>query len=105
MIIKATRLQAWALAGGGGKSMPSPSPLEKVFWLYWGPFCYFFFIWVPFCYVFVIFGDLFAMWGHFCYFLLHGGVFWGFPLTTIFAGAHDCKLGGFESMLPGNFFV
>ena len=29
MIIKAMRLQAWAPAGGWGKSKPSPPPLEK----------------------------------------------------------------------------
>ena len=68
--------------GGGGKSRLSPPPFEnkKVFSLYWGPFCYFFFIRGPFCYVFLIFGGLFTMWGHFCYFLLHGGgLFLGLP--------------------------
>ena len=87
MIIKAMRLQSWAPAGGGGvKSKPSPPPpplpLEKkeVLWLYWRPFCYFFFIWGPFCYVFLIFGGLFTMWEPFCYFLLHGGgLFGGVP--------------------------
>ena len=77
--IKAMRLQAWANAGGGGKSKPSPPPppRKKVLWLYWGPFCYFFFIWGPFCYVF---GGLFTMWEPFCYFLLHGGgLFGGVP--------------------------
>ena len=67
MIIKTTRLQAWASAGGGGKSRPSPPPpLEKIFGgLYWGPFCYFFFVRGPFCYVFLILGAfrlLFISW-------------------------------------------
>ena len=49
----------------GGKSRPAPLPplskiKKKFFWLYCGPFCYFFFIWGPFCYVFLIFGGLFA---------------------------------------------
>ena len=81
MIIKATRLQAWAPAGGGGKSRPSP-PLEKKFFGYIGGLlATFFFIWGPFCYVFLIFGGLFTMWGPFCYFLLHGGgLFRGVPL-------------------------
>ena len=84
MIIKATRLQAWAPAGGGGARVGcSPPPLEnkiKFFWLYWGPFCYFFFIWGPFCYVFLILGGLFTMWGPFCYFLLiGGGLLWACP--------------------------
>ena len=30
------RLQAWANAGGGGKSKPSPPPLEKKFFGYIG---------------------------------------------------------------------
>ena len=84
--------------GGGGKSRPSPPPLrKKVFWLYCGPFCYFFFIWGPFCYVFLIFGGLFTMWGPFCYFLLHGGgLFLGLPPPPPqenFCGRHDCKEG------------
>ena len=63
MSIKATRMQAWALAGGGGKSRPSPPPppppppskiKKNILGLYWGPFCYFFFIWGRFCYVFLI---------------------------------------------------
>ena len=51
MIIKATRLQAWAFARVGRR--PPPPPIDnktKVFWLYWGPFCY----------VFLIFGGLFT---------------------------------------------
>ena len=71
--------------GGGARVGRRPPPFEnekKVFGLYWGPFCYFFFIRGPFCYVFLIFGGLFTitMWGHFCYFLLHGGgLFLGLP--------------------------
>ena len=100
MIIKATRLQAWA--PGGGKSRPSPPcPLEirkKVFWLHWGPFCYFFLMWESFCYVFLILGGIFIMWYPFCYFSLHGGgLFFGLAPrpspTKISAGAHDCKEG------------
>ena len=100
MIIKATRLQAWAPAGGGGgKSRPSPPPLEKILGLYWGPFCYFFFIWGPFCYFFFI-------WGPFWHVFLIFGAFWLLftswcrpflglppPPTKISAGAHDCKEG------------
>ena len=79
MIIKAMRLQAWAPTGGGAR-VGRPPPRKKVLWLYWGPFCYFFFIWDPFCYVFLILGGLFTMWGPFCYFLLHGGgLFGGVP--------------------------
>ena len=89
MIIKATQLQVWAPAGGGGESRPSPplSRIKKVFWLYWGPFCY----------VFLIFGGIFT---HvrtpisFCYFYFMGGggIFLGLPPTTkISADAHDCK--------------
>ena len=77
MIIKATQLQVWAPAGGGGgESRPSPplSRIKKVFWLYWGPFCY----------VFLIFGGIFT---HvrtpisFCYFYFMGGgaFFWACP--------------------------
>ena len=79
----------------GGKSRPSLPPppqkkYKKVFWLYWGPFCYFFFIWGPFCYVFLISG------GHFApFYFMVGAFFWACPPppTKIFAGAHDCKEG------------
>ena len=98
MVIKATRLQAWAPAGGGGKSRPSSSPPPSNFLNFF--FCYiggyFFFIWGPFCYIFLIFGDFFTMWGPFRYFLLHGGgLFWAWPPppTKISADAHDCKEG------------
>ena len=68
----------WAPAGEG-KSRPSPPSSGKLkinFWLYWRPFCYFFFIWGPFCYVFFIMGGgggFFTMSEPFCYYLLHGG--------------------------------
>ena len=70
MIIKATRLQAWAptAGGGGGKSRPSPHPPSKMktfFWLYWGPFCYFFFIWEPFHHVGAFFLLFTSWWGPF----------------------------------------
>ena len=48
MIIKATRLQAWAPAGGGAKAGRPPPPRKKVLWLYWGPFGYFFLHMGPF---------------------------------------------------------
>ena len=91
---------------GGARVGRRPSPplskiKKKFFWLYLGPFCYFFFIWGPFCYVFLIFGGLFATF----YFMV--GAFFGAcpPPTKISAGAHDCKEGSKVCMLPGNFFV
>ena len=102
MIIKATRLQAWTPAWGARVGRrPSPPPLKhknKIFWLYWGPFCCFFFIWGPFCYVFLIFVGLFAT----VYFMV-GAFFGACPPTKISAGAHDCKEGSKACMLPGNF--
>ena len=98
-MIKATRLQAWALAGGARVGRRPPTPHSKIkkyiFGLYWGPFYYFFFIWGPFLLHFSHFGGLFTMWGPFRYFLLHGGgFFWAPPPPTkISAGAHDCKEG------------
>ena len=87
MIIKATRLQAWTLARGGGKSRPSPPP-TSIFLLYWGPFRYFFFRWGPFCYVFLILGAFWLL------FILWCRPFFGLaPPTKISAGAHDCKEG------------
>ena len=73
VIIKATRLQAWAPARGGGKSKPSPPPpsasikKKKFFGYIGGLFA-----------TFSHFGGFFTMWGPFYYFLLHGGgLFWG----------------------------
>ena len=64
--------------GGGGAKVgrrPPPSKIKKAFWLYWGPFCYFFFIWRPFATFFSFLGAfspcgafllLFTLWwGHF----------------------------------------
>ena len=96
MIIQATRLQAWAPAGGGGwarvgRRPPPPLKIKKVSWLYWGPFA-----------TFSSYGSLFATFFSFCgpfhhvgAFLLHGGgLFWACPPPTkISAGAHDCKEG------------
>ena len=89
MIIKATRLQAWALAGGGGKSRPSPPSPTSNFLLYWGHFRFFFFIWGPFCYVFLILGAFWLLFISWC------RPFFGLapPPTKISAGAHDCKEG------------
>ena len=86
-----------------GRRSPTPSKIKKVFGLYWGPFCYFFFIRGPFCYVFLIFGGLFTMWGHFCYFILHGGgIFLSLPPPPYEdAGAHDCKVGSRVFCLSG----
>ena len=83
VIIKATRLQAWAPAGGGGARVGRPPPLKnknKVFWLYWGPFCYFFFICGPFCYVFLILGA-FSPWGGLfaTFYFMVGAFFWACP--------------------------
>ena len=90
VIIKATRLQAWAPAGGArvGHRHPPP-PRKKFFGLYWVPFCYFFFIWGPFCYVFLIFGAFWLLFISWC------RPFFGLPPppTKISAGAHDCKEG------------
>ena len=96
VIIKATRLQAWALAGGARVGRCPPPPLEnkiKILGLYWlfatfslygGLFATFFSFWGPFHHV-----------GPFRYFLVHGGgLFWACPPPTkISAGAHDCKEG------------
>ena len=99
MIIKATRLQAWAPAGGGGARVGHRPPPSKIFFfcLYWGPFCYFFFIWGPFCYVFLILGAFWLLFISWC------RPFLGLPPPTkISAGAHDLQ-GGFKSMLPEIF--
>ena len=99
MIIKATRLQAWALAGGGGARVgraPPPSTIKKYFWAILGAFLLLFLHMGAFLLRFSHFGGLFAMWGPFRYFLLHGGgLFLACPPppTKISAGAHDCKEG------------
>ena len=103
MIIKATRLQAWAPAGGRGWARVGrrPPPHRKLFfWLYWGPFCYFFFIWELFCYVFLIMGAFWLLFISWC------RPFFGLapPPTKTSAGAHDCKEGS-RACSPRNFFV
>ena len=91
MIIKATRLQAWAPAGGGGGArVGHRPPPSKNFWgLYWGPFCYFFLLWGPFCYVFVILGAFWLLFISWC------RPFFGLapPPYENFCGRHDCKEG------------
>ena len=99
MIIKATRLQAWAPAGGGGKSRPwHPPPLEnkkKVFLAilraffatfssYGGFLARFSHFWGPFHHVEAILLLFTSWWGSF---------FGLAPSTKISAGAHDCKEG------------
>ena len=82
MIIKATRLQAWALARVGRR----PPPLTKIKKF----FCYIGGLFATFS----SYGCLFTMWGLFCYFLLYGGgLFWPCPPppTKISAGGHHCK--------------
>ena len=72
IVIKATRLQVWTPTGGGGARVGRRPPLEKkVFWLYWGPFCY----------VFLTFrglslrGSLLAT-----FYFMVGAIFWACPL-------------------------
>ena len=66
--------------GRVGKSRPSPPPpLKKVFWLYWGPFCYFFFIYRGLFDTFLsFFGGPFHHVGPF-YFMVEA-FFWACPL-------------------------
>ena len=99
MIIKATRLQAWAPAEGVGSRVGRRHPLRKqeVFCLYWGLFCYFFLHMGAFLLRFSHFGGL----HHVGVFLLlftswWRPFFWACPPpppTKISAGAHDCKEG------------
>ena len=98
MIIKATRLQAWAPAGGWARVGCRPPPLEKKYkkLAILGTFLLLFLHMGAFLLRFSHFGGLFTMWGPFRYFLLHGGgLFLGFPPppTNFFAGARDCKKG------------
>ena len=91
MIIKATRLQAWAPAGGGGKSRPSPPPSKKFLFGYIGG------LFATFSSYGGLFATFLSFWVPFGYFLFHGvGLFLGLPPpphTKISAGAHDCKEG------------
>ena len=65
MIIKATRLQAWALAGGA--RVGRRPPLENKKKLYWGSFL------LPFLHMGAFLLRFSHFWRPFCYFLLHGG--------------------------------
>ena len=91
MIIKATRLQAWAPAGGGGgKSRPSPPPpSKKIFWAILGAFLLLFLHMGAFLLLF------FSFWVPFGYFLFHGVGFFGLASSPYenFTAAHDCKEG------------
>ena len=95
MIIKATRLQAGRGARVGRR--PPQKKTKKVFWLYLGPFCYFFFIWGLFPMFFSFLGAFSPCRGLFATFYFMVGVFfWACPPpppTKISAGAHDCKEG------------
>ena len=77
-------------------------PQKKKFLAILGAFLLLFLhIWGPFCYVFLIFGGLFTMGG---LFTSWWGPFLGLPPYENFYGRPWLQ-GGFESMLPGNFFV
>ena len=87
MIIKATRLQAWMPAGGGGARVGRRSPpLENktnFFGYIGGLFA-----------TFSSYGGLFATFFSFLRPFHHvGTVFGACPPTIISAGAHDCKEG------------
>ena len=108
-MIKATQLQAWALAGGARVGRRPPPPHSKIkkyiFGLYWGPFYYFFFIWGPFCYAFLILGAFSPCGGLFATFYFMVEAFFGLPPPTkISVGAHDCKEGS-RTCFPENLFV
>ena len=101
VIIKATRLQAWAPAGGGarvGRRPPPPSKIRKKFLAILGAFLL----------RFSHFGGPFHHVGAFCYFLLYGGFFGGAcrPPThnKMSVGAHDCKE-GLRAFSPDIFCV
>ena len=91
VIIKATRLQAWALTGGArvGRRLPPPSKIKKYFWAILGAFWLFFLHMGAFLLRFSHFGGLFATF----YFMVEA--FFGLapPPTKISAGTHDCKEG------------
>ena len=80
MIIKATRLQAWAPAGGGGggKSRPSPPPSKKFLFGYIGG------LFATFSSYGGLFATFLSFWVPFGYFLFHGvGLFLGLPPPPI----------------------
>ena len=89
MIIKATRLQAWAPAGGGGKSRPLPTPEKKFFLTILGTFLLLFLHMGAFLLRFCHFGCLLATF----YFRVYRPFFGLAPPSKISAGAHDCKDG------------
>ena len=99
-MIKATRLQAWAPAGGEGvarvRRRPPPPLEKKIFWAILGAFLLLFFHMGAFLLRFSHFGGLFTM--HVGAFLLLFTSWWrpflGLPPPTkTSAGAHDCKEG------------
>ena len=98
VIIKATRLQAWAPSGGGARvgRPPPPSKIKIKFFGYIGG------LFATFSSYVGLFATFFSFWGPFH----HGGAFsllftswWGPffglapPPTKISASAHDCKEG------------
>ena len=102
MVIKATRLQAWAPAGGGARVGRRPPPPPSSIFLYF--FCYIGGLFATFSSYVGLFATFFSFFGTFSpcgglfatfYFMV--GAFFGLsppPLPTkISAGAHDCKEG------------
>ena len=112
MIIKATRLQAWAPAdwGSGGKSRPSPPPFDnkKKFFCYIGQ-CFFatfssygglFATFFSFLRAFSPCGGLFAT-----FFFMVGVFFWACPPSLQKFLLAPMIVRGFESILPEIFCV
>ena len=95
MIIKATRLQAWAPAGGGGKSRPSPPPRKKFFGYIGGLLATFSSYGALFVTFFSFLGAFSPCGGLFATFYFMVGAFFGacHPPYKISAGSHDCKEG------------
>ena len=91
MIIKATRLQAWAPGrrGGGERVGHRPPPLEKLFLGYIGG------LFATFSSYGGLFATFFSFWVPFGYFYFMVMAFFGLAPhpTKISAGAHDCKEG------------
>ena len=110
MIIKASRLQAWVPAegGGGSKSRPSPPPLKmgKNFGAILVAFLLLFLHMGAFLLRFSHFGFFFTMWGPFRYFLFHGGgFFWACPppLQKFLLAPMIARRVREHNMLSGNF--
>ena len=82
MIIKATRLQAWAPAGGGAR-VGRPPPLKKKFFGYIGGLL------ATFSSYGALFATFFSFLGAFSPHLFGAC----HPPTKISAGSHDCKEG------------